>query len=81
MAATCDISFDELAVALSYISLGGAVTVSTDRGLPAAPAVPPPAAATKKEEEPAKVDKDDDDVSSRVLLLRLALVFAGVRSA
>lgn len=53
MATTCDISFDEMAVALSYISLGSgaaaAPAASTARALPAAPA--------KKAEAPA-----DDDV-------------------
>ena len=55
MAVTCDISFDEMAVALSYIGLGGgsaaAPATSTARALPAAP-------AAKKAEKPA----DDDDV-------------------
>ena len=53
MTTTCDISFDEMAVALSYISLGSgsatAPAASTARALPAAPA--------KKAEKPA-----DDEV-------------------
>lgn len=55
MAATCDVSFDEMAVALSYISLGSGASApaSSARGLPAAPA--------KKDEKPAA----DDDVRTR----------------
>ncbi|CAM9315207.1 unnamed protein product [Sphacelaria rigidula] len=56
--ATCDMSFDEMAVALSYVSLGGgsAPVVATARSAPPAPA------ATKKVETPAKKTDDDDDM-------------------
>lgn len=59
MAATCDVSFDEMAVALSYISLGGAAAApaSSARGLPSL--------APVKKDKPAKKAAEDDDVSSK----------------
>lgn len=59
MATTCDVSFDEMAVALSYVSLGcvaaAPVAASTARALPAAPV----AAATKAKKETSAADDDD----------------------
>lgn len=72
MATVCDVSFDEMAVALSYISLGvgtaaptSVVPVSTDRGLPAKGSKPAPADTAKpasgtKEKGASKADEDDD---------------------
>lgn len=59
MAATCDVSFDEMAIALSYISLGGAAAApaSSARGLPSL-------APVKKEKKEKKAAAADDDVSS-----------------
>lgn len=67
--ATCDMSFDEMAVALSYVSLGGgsAPAVATARSAPPAPA------ATKKVETPAKKTDDDDDVSTQCSVVQSAL--------
>ncbi|CAM9995832.1 unnamed protein product [Hapterophycus canaliculatus] len=57
MATVCDVSFDEMAMALSYISLGGAAApASSARGLPAAT----PAKKDKKEKKAKKPEADDD---------------------
>lgn len=58
--ATCDVSFDEMAVALSYISLGGgaAAPASSARGLPSL------APVKKAKKETKKAVAADDDVSS-----------------
>lgn len=63
MAAVCDVSFDEMALALSYISLsGGSVAspaaASTARALPLA-------APVKKAEKPKPKPADDDEVGVR----------------
>lgn len=56
MATMCDVSFDEMAMALSYISLGGAAPASSARGLPSL-------APVKKDKKEKKAKKEDDDVS------------------
>lgn len=58
MATACDISFDEMAMALSYISLGGtaAAPASSARGLPSL------APVKQQEKKPAKKPEADDDV-------------------
>ena len=60
MAATCDVSFDEMAIALSYISLGGsaAAPASSARGLPSL------APVKKEKKEKKKAVAADDDVST-----------------
>ncbi|CAN0420303.1 unnamed protein product [Ectocarpus sp. 13 AM-2016] len=57
MATACDISFDEMAMALSYISLGGiaAAPASSARGLPSL-------APVKQEKKAAKKPEADDEV-------------------
>lgn len=56
MATVCDVSFDEMAMALSYISLGGAAApASSARGLPSL--------APVKKDKKEKAKKEDDDVS------------------
>eukprot|EP00903_Cladosiphon_okamuranus_P005541 g5517.t1 len=62
MAATCDVSFDEMATALSYISLGGAATApaSSARGLPSLAPVKKDKKDTKEKETKKAVAADDD---------------------
>lgn len=61
MATTCDVSFDEMAVALSYISLGGAAAApaSSARGLPSLA----PVKKDSKKGSKKKAAAADDDVS------------------
>ncbi|CAB1097691.1 unnamed protein product [Ectocarpus sp. CCAP 1310/34] len=65
MATACDISFDEMAMALSYISLGGtaAAPASSARGLPSLAPVKQEKKAAKKPEADDEVDNlfDDDE--------------------
>ena len=70
----CDVSFDEMAVALSYISLGrskaGKKTAGKDKNrelpadsTPAPPAAPVPDSAPAIPAAVQEAKKDDDDVS------------------